>query len=152
MEYKSLTNFYISPWSIVCLMVLNSTFNNISVISWQSVLLVEETGIVCQWLVLHITLCDKVCQWLVLHITLCDKVCQWLVLHITLCDKVCQWLVLHSCIGYTSPWAGFELTTLVMMGISCIGSCKSNYNTITSTTAPVFLSILFYCFNYLLHW
>jgi hypothetical protein len=26
-------------------MVLNATFNNISVISWQSVLLVEETGI-----------------------------------------------------------------------------------------------------------
>jgi len=26
-------------------MVFNSTFNNMSVISWQSVLLVEETGI-----------------------------------------------------------------------------------------------------------
>jgi hypothetical protein len=26
-------------------MVFNATFNNISVISWQSVLLVEETGI-----------------------------------------------------------------------------------------------------------
>ena len=26
-------------------MVFNSTFNNISVISWQSVLLVEETGV-----------------------------------------------------------------------------------------------------------
>ena len=28
----------------VCLMVLNVTFNNISVISWRSVLLVGETG------------------------------------------------------------------------------------------------------------
>ena len=28
----------------VCLMVFNATFNNISVISWQSVLLVEEAG------------------------------------------------------------------------------------------------------------
>jgi len=28
----------------VCLMVFNATFNNISVISWWSVLLVEETG------------------------------------------------------------------------------------------------------------
>jgi len=28
----------------VCLMVFNSTFNNISVTSWRSVLLVEETG------------------------------------------------------------------------------------------------------------
>ena len=27
----------------VCLMVFNAAFNNISVISWQSVLLVEET-------------------------------------------------------------------------------------------------------------
>ena len=29
----------------VCFMVFNATFNNISVISWQSVLLVEETGV-----------------------------------------------------------------------------------------------------------
>ena len=28
----------------VCLMVFNATFNNISVISWRSVLLVDETG------------------------------------------------------------------------------------------------------------
>jgi hypothetical protein len=28
----------------VCLMVFNTIFNNISVISWRSVLLVEETG------------------------------------------------------------------------------------------------------------
>jgi hypothetical protein len=28
----------------VCLYVLNATFNNISVLSWRSVLLVEETG------------------------------------------------------------------------------------------------------------
>jgi hypothetical protein len=29
---------------LVCLMVFNATFNNISVISWWSVLLVEETA------------------------------------------------------------------------------------------------------------
>jgi len=29
---------------LVCLMVLNATFNNITVISWWSVLLVKETG------------------------------------------------------------------------------------------------------------
>jgi hypothetical protein len=33
---------YILEWS-VGFMVFNATFNNISVISWQSVLLVEET-------------------------------------------------------------------------------------------------------------
>jgi len=32
----------------VCLRVFNATFNDISVISWQSVLLVEETGENCQ--------------------------------------------------------------------------------------------------------
>jgi hypothetical protein len=30
---------------MVWFMVLNATFNNISVISWQSVVLVEETGV-----------------------------------------------------------------------------------------------------------
>ena len=34
----------------------------------------------------------------------------------------------------TSPWAGFELTTLVVIGTDCIGSCKFNYPTITTTT------------------
>ena len=29
---------------LVCLMVFNATFNNISAISWRAVLLVEETG------------------------------------------------------------------------------------------------------------
>ena len=29
----------------VCLVVFNATFNDISVISWRSVLLVEETGV-----------------------------------------------------------------------------------------------------------
>ena len=33
-------------------------------------------------------------------------------------------------------WAGFELTTLVVIGTDCIGSCKSNYHTITDTMTP----------------
>jgi hypothetical protein len=42
-EHVSVINF---PMLImfVCLMVFNVIFNNISVISWRSVLLVEETG------------------------------------------------------------------------------------------------------------
>ena len=35
-------------------------------------------------------------------------------------------------------WAGFELTTLVMIGTDCIDSCKSNYHTITAMTALKF--------------
>ena len=33
-------------------------------------------------------------------------------------------------------WAGFELATLVVNGITCIGTFKSNYHTIMITTAP----------------
>jgi hypothetical protein len=36
---------------------------------------------------------------------------------------------------YTLPWTGFELTTLVVIGTDCTGSCKSNYHTINTTTA-----------------
>jgi hypothetical protein len=34
-------------------MVLNATFNNISVISWRSVLLVEETGVPVYFINIH---------------------------------------------------------------------------------------------------
>jgi hypothetical protein len=71
----------------VCLMVFNATFNNIPVISWRSVLLVEQVT-------------DKL-----YHIML-----------------------------YTLPWSRFELTTSVVIGTDCIGSCKSNSHMIT--TAP----------------
>jgi hypothetical protein len=30
-------------------------------------------------------------------------------------------------------WAGFKLTMLVVLGIDCIGSCKSNYHTTMTT-------------------
>jgi len=43
---------------------------------------------------------------------------------------------LYHIMMYTSPWSRFELTTLVVIGTDCIGSCKSNYHTITATTAP----------------
>ena len=32
--------------------------------------------------------------------------------------------------------SGFEFTTVVVIGTDCIGSCKSNYHTITATTTP----------------
>jgi hypothetical protein len=38
--------------------------------------------------------------------------------------------------GHSFPWLRFELTTSVMIGTGCICSCKSNYHTITPTTAP----------------
>jgi prepilin signal peptidase PulO-like enzyme (type II secretory pathway) len=40
-----LLNFFDLEWAMVGVMVFNATFNNISVITWWSVLLVEETGV-----------------------------------------------------------------------------------------------------------
>jgi len=40
---------------------------------------------------------------------------------------------------YTSPCLGFKFTTSVVIGTDCIGSCKSNYHTITATTAQTFI-------------
>ena len=52
-------------------------------------------------------------------------------------------------------WVGFELTALVLIGTDCIGSCKSNYYTITTTTALQFfmenstiIDILVYSLNW----
>jgi hypothetical protein len=44
---------------------------------------------------------------------------------------------LYHIMLYTSPLSRFELTKLVVKGTDCIGSCKSNYHTITVTTAPL---------------
>jgi hypothetical protein len=38
---------------------------------------------------------------------------------------------------YTSQWAEFEFKTSVVIGTDCIGSCKSNYHTITATTKRI---------------
>jgi hypothetical protein len=46
--------------------------------------------------------------------------------------------ITYCCIDYTSPIAGFELTTLVVIGTDCTGSFYSNYHTITTTTVPFF--------------
>ena len=90
--------FFLSHlYHFVWVMVFNATFNNISVISWQSALLMEETGVPREN---H--------RHVAIH---------WP----TLSHNV----VLSTL--YTSLWAGFKLTTLVMMGTDCIlGSCKSN--------------------------
>ena len=45
-------------------------------------------------------------------------------------------------------WTGFELTTLVVIGTDCIGSYKPNYHTITTTTAPTFLTNSGYSSNW----
>jgi hypothetical protein len=73
--------------------MFNATFNNISAISWQSILLMEETGVPGD-------ITDQL-----YHIML--------------------YRVHRSC-------AGFELTTLVVIGTDCTGRCKSNHHTTTT--------------------
>ena len=79
-------------FGLVWFVVFYATFINLSIIPWQSVLLVEETGVPREIHQLY-------------HIML-----------------------------YPSPWSRFELTTLVVIGTDCIGSCKSNYHMITAMT------------------
>jgi len=52
------------------------------------------------------------------------------------CCKYLTNFITYCCIEYTSPWVGFKLTTLVVIGADCIGNCKSIYHTITTTKAP----------------
>jgi hypothetical protein len=46
---------------------------------------------------------------------------------------------LYHILLYSSPWSRFALTTSVLIGIDCIGSCKSNYHTITATMKECFV-------------
>ena len=43
--------------------------------------------------------------------------------------------ITKCCIEYTSPWAGFKLTTLVVICTDCTGIRKATYHTITTMTA-----------------
>ena len=61
---------------------------------------------------------------------------------------------LYHIMLYTSPWSKFEVKTSVVIGTDCIGSCKSNYHTITARTISEekWLSFMAQCiFMYVKH-
>jgi hypothetical protein len=86
-----------------CFMVFNATFNNISVISWWSVLLVEEIGVPVEN---HRPVAS---HWQILS---------------------------HNVVSSTPRLNGFELATVVVIGTDYIGSWKSYYHKIMTTTDP----------------
>jgi hypothetical protein len=59
--------------------------------------------------------------------------------------------ILYHIMLYTSPWSRFKLTTSVMAGTDCVGSCKFNYHVITAPCIfTSFTSILYVVFIYFL--
>ena len=123
-------------------MVFNATFNNISVISWWLVLLVEETGVPGWWRKPE----DPEKTTDLSHVTNRRTRRKLLTCPMSLTNK------LYHIMLYTSPWSRFELTTPVVIGSDCISSCKSNYHTITATTRSLIPYIVYYrpeCFSFL---
>ena len=101
----------------IWLMVLNVTFNNISVISWWPVLLVEETRVPG----------GKKHRSEARH---------WQ----TLSHNVVSSTPRHE------RDLNSQLT-LVVIGTDCTGSCKSNYHMIMTTTAPHMIIHVHFRFN-----
>ena len=116
----------------VRVMVFNATYINISAISWQSVLLVEETGIhrenqschrFLENLIFPLKNLVKKYNALSLNCWKCNSSIIFnnrvMVFNTTFNNiSVISWrsVLLIDCIEYTLPWEGLKLTTLVVIG------------------------------------
>jgi hypothetical protein len=130
----------------VRVIVFYTTFNNISVISWRSVLLVEETGepgenhrpVANHWQTL------SYCSWFYNY--LCNQCLSpltlWIrillrqgVLDTTLCDKHCQWLEAGRWFSPVTPVSSTNKTDrhyitemLLKMALNIISQTKPTNN------------------------
>ena len=104
-------------------MVFNATFNKISIISWWSVLLVEETGVPGE------TNRPAASHWQSISLKVVSGTHR---LHLIRTHDVSGLVIGTHHIACT----GFELTTLVVIGTDGIGSYKSARHNIKTTTAP----------------
>ena len=115
-----------------------NSLSNASVIPWRSVLLVEEV-----WAMLQLYGEGQFYWWKKF------EQCFSYIVEVSFIGgrnqstrrKPPTNFITQCCIEYTSPWTGIELTTLLVIGTDCKGSCKSNYNTLTTTTAPATVNI-----------
>jgi hypothetical protein len=134
--YKNKSYLYIGTSLIYCtkwvgwVMIFNATFNNISVLSWLSVLLVEETGEHGENqrpAANHSQTLSSLNPHLLLKCLYQTRSTWRKPPTCTDTDK------LYQCrIEYTSPWARIELTTSVEIDTDCICRCQCNYHTITT--------------------
>ena len=144
---STMTSWTLFVCFVECLMVLNATFNNISVISWWSVLLVEETrGHGENNDLSQVT--DKL-YYIILYTSL------WSRFELTTSvaeqtgipweEKTADlWQVTDKHYQVMSYWLHFAMSGIRTHNISgdtdCTSSFKSNYHTITTTMTPLRLS------------
>ena len=115
----------------------NDCFSSLSVDIWIPLTFIPITGNYCRSLSGCYHMVFKTTHTVYIYISLCLFV-WWCLTPLSTIFR------LYHIMLYTLSWSSFELTTSVVMGTNCIGSCLSNYHTITTTMAPVMI-IIKYC-------